>query len=50
MDFGCESYALLKKGINGNQRAMWQVEVGPCGDAPPYLTFPISSLLQISYL
>jgi hypothetical protein len=38
-NFGCESYALLKKIINGNQRAMWQVEVGPCGDAPPSLTF-----------
>jgi hypothetical protein len=35
MDFGCESYALLKKCINGNQRAMWQVEVGPHGDVPP---------------
>lgn len=35
-NFGCESYALLKKkGINGNQRAMWQVEVGPRGDNPP---------------
>jgi hypothetical protein len=33
--FGCESYALLKKGINGNQRATWQVKVGPCGDTPP---------------
>jgi hypothetical protein len=29
-----------------NQRATWQVEVGPCGDAPPYLTLPISSLLN----
>jgi hypothetical protein len=44
-DFGCESYALWKKGINGNQRATWQVEVGPRSDAPPYLTLPISSLL-----
>ena len=35
MDFGCESYALLKKDINGNQRATWQVEVGPHGDTPP---------------
>ena len=34
MDFGCESYAILKKNINDNQRAMWKVEVGPCGDAP----------------
>jgi hypothetical protein len=42
MDFRCESYALLKKGINGNQRAMWKVEVDPRGDAPPYLTFHIS--------
>jgi hypothetical protein len=41
MDFGCESYVLLKKGINVNQRATWQVEVGPCDDAPPYLDFPI---------
>jgi hypothetical protein len=44
-NFGCESYALLKKCINGNQRATWQVGVGPCGDAPP-LIFPISSLLS----
>jgi hypothetical protein len=27
-DFRCESYALFKKGINGNQSATWQVEVG----------------------
>jgi hypothetical protein len=45
-DFGCESYALLKKGINYNQRATWKVEYGPCGDAPPYLNFPIRSLLN----
>jgi hypothetical protein len=32
MDFRCESYALFKKGINGNQSATWQVEVGPHGD------------------
>jgi hypothetical protein len=48
MDFGCESYALLKKGINGNQRAMWQVEVGPCGDTPPSnnLTFTNKLLMK----
>jgi hypothetical protein len=61
MDFGCQSYALFKKGIKGNQSATWQVEVGPHGDgctmrllskkkiSLPSLTFPISSLLQISY-
>jgi hypothetical protein len=27
MDFGCESYALLKKGINGNQRTTWQCKL-----------------------
>jgi hypothetical protein len=32
-NFGCEFYTLLKKSINGNQRATWQVEYGPCGDA-----------------
>jgi hypothetical protein len=47
MDFGCESYALLKKGINGNQRAMWQVEVGPRGDTPPNnLTFTNKFLMK----
>jgi len=35
MDFRCESYALLKKNINDNQRATWQVEFGPHGDTPP---------------
>jgi hypothetical protein len=63
MDFRCESYALFKKGIKGNQSATWQVEVGPHGDGCtmrllskkkkkkiPSLTLPISSLLQISYL
>jgi hypothetical protein len=45
MDFECESYALLKKGINGNQRATWKVEVDPCDDAPR-INFPISSLLN----
>jgi hypothetical protein len=35
MNFICESYSLLKKCTNGNQRATWQVEVGPHGDAPP---------------
>jgi hypothetical protein len=46
MDFRCEIYSLLEKNINGNQRATWQVEVHPRGDAPPYETFPISSLLN----
>ena len=23
MDFGCESYAIFKNGINGNQRTIW---------------------------
>jgi hypothetical protein len=41
MNFGCESYALLKKGTNGNQRAKWKVEFGPHGDNPIYLAFPI---------
>ena len=45
-DFEYESYPLLKKNINDNQRAMWQVEVGLCCDAPPYPTFSISSLLN----
>jgi hypothetical protein len=46
-DFGCESYALLKKGINGNQRATWQVEVGPRGDTPPNnLTFTNKFLMK----
>jgi len=31
MDFEC---ALFKKGIKGNQRAMWKVQVGPRGDTP----------------
>jgi hypothetical protein len=35
IDFGYESYALLKKGINDNQRDTWQVGVGPRGDALP---------------
>jgi hypothetical protein len=39
MNFECESYALLKQCINDTQRSMWQEEVDPCGDAPPYLTF-----------
>jgi hypothetical protein len=34
-DFECESYALLKKYINGNQRATWKIEIGPRGDTPP---------------
>jgi hypothetical protein len=34
-NFRCESYALLKKDINDNQRATWQVEVGQRGDTPP---------------
>ena len=42
MDFRCESYALLKKGINGNQRAMWKVEVGPCGDTPPNYVYNLT--------
>jgi hypothetical protein len=46
MDFGCESYAHVKKSINDTQKATWKVEVGPGGDAPPYLTFPITSLLN----
>jgi hypothetical protein len=41
-DFGCESYAFLKKGINGNQRAMWEVEVGPRGDAPPNCSYNLT--------
>jgi hypothetical protein len=45
-DFRCESYVILKKGINRNQRAMWQVEVGPHGDASTYLALSISSLLN----
>jgi hypothetical protein len=44
-NFGCESYVLLKRCIKGNQRVTWQLEVGSCSDAPPYLTFLISSLL-----
>jgi hypothetical protein len=44
--FSCESYALLKKCINGNQRSTWQVKFGPRGDAPPYITISISSLLN----
>jgi hypothetical protein len=35
IDFGCESYALLKKDINGNQISTWQVEVVPHGDTHP---------------
>jgi hypothetical protein len=47
MNFESESYALLKKGINGNQRAMWQVEVGPHGDSPPNsLTFTNKLLMK----
>jgi hypothetical protein len=46
-DFRCESYALLKKDINGNKRVMWQVKDGPHGDAPPYLTMPKISLLNM---
>jgi hypothetical protein len=46
MDFECESCVVLKKGINGNQRAPWKVEEVPCGDDPPYLNVPISSLLN----
>ena len=48
MDFGCESYALLKKGINDDQRSMWQVEFGPCGDTPPFnnLTFTNKFLMK----
>jgi hypothetical protein len=34
-EFGYGSHSILKKGINGNQRESWQVEVGPCGDIPP---------------
>jgi hypothetical protein len=49
-DFGCESYAFLKKHINNNQRDTWKVEIGPHGDAPPYITLYIKSLLQINYL
>jgi hypothetical protein len=44
-DFGCESYVILKKSINGNQRTTWQVENGPHSDAPPYLTLFINLLL-----
>jgi hypothetical protein len=50
MDFGCESYALLKEDINDNQRAMWQVEVGPCGDTPPSnnITFTNKFLYEVT--
>jgi hypothetical protein len=34
-NFRCESYSLLKKGINGNQRSIWKAKVGPHGDTPP---------------
>jgi hypothetical protein len=27
-DFGCESYALFEKDINGSHCTTWQVEVG----------------------
>ena len=27
MDFGCESYVLFKKGINGNQGTTWQCKL-----------------------
>ena len=47
IDFGCESYALFKKGINDNQRVTWQVEVGPRGDNPPNnLTFTNKFLMK----
>jgi hypothetical protein len=55
-NFECESYSIFKKDINGNQSAMWKVEVAPCGDgstmrwlsknkSPPGTTLAISSLL-----
>jgi hypothetical protein len=56
-NFGCESYSLFKKGKNGNQRATWQVEDGPRGDAPPnsaynltfkYVTYEESDFYRIS--
>jgi hypothetical protein len=48
MDFGCESYSLLKKYINGNKRDMWQVEVGPHGNtlASNNLTFTKKFLMK----
>jgi hypothetical protein len=36
-----------KKNINGNQRAMWQVEVGPHGDTPNNLTFINNFLYEV---
>jgi hypothetical protein len=41
-DFRCESYALLKKDVNNNQKSMWQVEVGPCGDVFPNCAYKLS--------
>jgi hypothetical protein len=39
-----------KKGINGNQRAMWQVEVGPCGDTPSNnITFTNKFLYEVTH-
>jgi hypothetical protein len=42
MDFESEIYALLKKDINNNQRATWQVEVGPHGDTPPNYAYKLT--------
>jgi hypothetical protein len=40
----------LKKNINGNQRATWQVEVGPRGDTPPInLTFTNNFLYEVTH-
>ena len=50
MDFRCESYALLKKNINDNQRGTCQVEVGPRGDTPPNnLTFTNKFLYEVTH-
>jgi hypothetical protein len=39
IDFGCEIYAIFKKGINGNQSTMWQVEVNPHHDGCTKFSF-----------
>jgi hypothetical protein len=41
-DFRCERHSLLKKGINGNQKSTWKVEVGKHGDAHPNYTCKIN--------
>jgi hypothetical protein len=43
-------YALLKKGISGNQRATWQVEVGSRGDTPTNnLTFTNKLFYEVTH-